>query len=49
MQHPEQLNVGIKLWCLTSYHHFQQFFSFIMAISFIDRVPEENHRPAASH
>ena len=34
--------------------HFQQYFSYIVAVSFIDggnrtRVSGENHRPAASH
>jgi len=31
---------------------FQQYFSFIMAVSFIgggNGVPRENHRPAASY
>jgi len=30
--------------------HFQQYFSYIVAVSFICRgVPRENHRPVASH
>ena len=32
--------------------HFQQYFSYIVAVSFIggeNGVPGENHRPAASH
>jgi len=27
-----RMNLGIELWCLT---HFQQYFSYIVAISFI--------------
>jgi len=34
-------------------HHFQQYFSYIVAVSFIGggnrRVPGENHWPVASH
>jgi hypothetical protein len=33
-------------------HHFQQYFSNIVAVSFIrggNRVPGENHWPVASH
>ena len=37
---------GFELWCLTI---FQQYFSYIMAISIIGLVPGENHRPPASH
>jgi len=29
--------------------HFQQYFSYIVVVSFIGGVHEENHRPAASH
>jgi hypothetical protein len=28
---------------------YQQYFSYIVAVSFIGGVPEENHRPVASH
>jgi hypothetical protein len=28
---------------------FQQYFSYIVAVSFIGGVPGENHRPVASH
>jgi hypothetical protein len=34
------------------YRHFQQYFSYIVAISFIGgetEVPGENQRPVASH
>ena len=32
------------------YRHFQQYFNYIVAISFIaDRVPRENNRLVASH
>ena len=33
-------------------HHFQQYFGYIVAVSFIgggSRVPGENHGPVASH
>jgi hypothetical protein len=29
--------------------HFQQYFSYIAAVSIIGGVPGENHRPTASH
>jgi hypothetical protein len=41
----------VNLWICFA-RHFQQYFSYIMEVSFIDggnRVPGENHRPAASH
>jgi len=38
-----QVERGIGLWC---YCHFQQYFSYIMAVSFI---AGENHRPTLSH
>ena len=31
------------------YHQFQQYFSCIMAVSFIGGGHRENHRPVASH
>ena len=33
-------------------HHFHQYFSYIVVVSFIGEetgVPEENHQPVASH
>ena len=32
--------------------HFQQYFNYTMVVSFIgkgNQIPEENHRPVASH
>jgi hypothetical protein len=29
--------------------HFQQYFSYIVAVSFISGVPGEKHRPTTSH
>jgi hypothetical protein len=40
---------SLGLWCL---EHFQQYFSYIEAVSFIDGgngVPSENHWPVARH
>jgi hypothetical protein len=30
-------------------HHFQQYFSYIVAVNFIGGGPRENRRPVASH
>jgi hypothetical protein len=35
-------------WVIAFTRHFQQYFSYIMAVSFIG-IPGENHRPGASH
>jgi hypothetical protein len=39
-------NIGLGLWCYK--HHFQQYFSYIMAVSFIgegNRSTRKNDRP----
>jgi hypothetical protein len=35
---------GLGLWC-----HFQQYFSYIMAVNFIAGVSGENYQTVASH
>jgi hypothetical protein len=37
---------GLGLWCLSP---LPQYFSYIMAVSFIGRGTGENNRPVASH
>jgi hypothetical protein len=40
------------VWFDGAYRHFQQYFSYIMAVSLLVEViggPGENHRPVASH
>jgi hypothetical protein len=37
------------VWFIVFNGHFQQYFSYIVTVSFIGGAPGENHQPAASH
>jgi hypothetical protein len=44
--------LGLVIYWPRLKRHFQQYFSYIVAVSFIGEgtgVPGENHRPAVSH
>ena len=40
------IGLALGLWCLC---HFQQYFSYIVVVSFIDEGNRRSNRPVASH
>jgi hypothetical protein len=42
------LNEGVRGYGYGVYRHFHEYFSYIVAVSFICGVPGEDHKPASS-